>query len=345
MRVYADFSTYLSPGAGQSPVVQVEKVPVMGEEGRAVINGRFLLPMPLDVDFPIVGLLSGAFTSVTSAGSSSVYLHCSANHGLVMGAIVTITGTGDYDGRWPVSSILSDTAFEIPVTFVVTRTGAWQSGDYVVNAAGNIDGYDIVSQGMARLLAAFPMFGNIYFNPLLTADHVAELDFTSEFSDPSGNRFKPRFQTGREPAGDSGVYPTHTALLPQNNLVTPARPGLMVTNAIDIGPYTLDCDNEEVGTDEFMLWWKLYEFDVSHDVTSNFGATAGLNEPAVRSVGEMDNEPAGFFAYLSIDGGANWCAVGLMEPVSFCTKTKSVMIAFKNTSDTKRYIASFALLF
>lgn len=275
MRIQVDFASHLSPVPNQSPVVQVEKVPVLGTEGATYINGRFLLPVPLDLDFPV------------------------------------------------------------------------SDSDYLLDGGGDIDGNDLASQGMARLLATYPQFGNVYFNPLLTDEHVDELDFTFEFHDPdTDERFTPRFQTGREaPLDDSGQMPTHTALLAQNNGTATPRPGLIVTDEIDIGPYTLDCDENEVGTDEFMLWWKLYSFDVSHDIAADYGAQSGKNEPAFRRVMEMDQEPPGFSAYISVNNGATWCQVGLLEPVAFCVKTTRIRVVFRNNSANKIYLASFAVLF
>ncbi len=346
MRIQVDFSSHLAPTPNQSPVVQVEKTPVLGAEGLTIINGKFLLPVPLDLDYPVVGVHGGLFTGHNNDGGNAEFIALA--HGLKEGDIVSITGTANYNGVYIVSDVSSDDAFFLGgVSFVASEPGAFQRGDYLLNAAGVIDGNDLASQGMARMLAVYPMFGNVYFNPLLTDEHVNELDFTFAFVDPhTTNTFKPRLQTGREaPLGDSGQYPTHTALLPQNEAALPPRPGLIVTDAIDIGPYTLDCDRNEVGTDEFMVWWKLYDFDVTHDIASDFGAQAGKNDPALRFVEETDQEPPDFSAYISIDGGANWCLVGLLEPVAFCEKTTSVMLAFKNTGARKIHIASFALMF
>jgi len=219
---------------------------------------------------------------------------------------------------------------------------------YVLDGAGEIDGGDVSSEGFARMLASYPQFGHIYFNPLLTDDHVDELDFTFSFTDPGTvNVFTPRVQTGREASAvtETGQMPMATAVLPLNDSVTPNRPGLLVTDAIDIGPYTLDCDGNEVGTDEFMLQWKLYGFSITQDIAADFGAQAGTNTPALRYLQEVEQEPTGFSAYISIDGGASWCEVGLLEPVAFCEKTTEVLIAFKNTGSSKVYIANYALLF
>ena len=199
-------------------------------------------------------------------------------------------------------------------------------------------------------MAAYPQYGNIYFNPLLASDHVAELmlDQSYHFTDKSvtpAATFYPRFQTGREEGvPDDGQMPTHTALYPLNEGMTPERPGLMITGEIDIGPYTLDCDNNQVGTDQFMVYWKLYRFNVSEDIASDFGITVG-NEPALRTIEEVDQEPAGLTVYITTDDGANWCPVGFLEPVAFCDKSNRIRLAFMNTGTTKIFLASYAVLF
>lgn len=222
---------------------------------------------------------------------------------------------------------------------------------YILDGAGEIDGGDVVSKGYAALLASYPQFGNIYFNPLLTADHVAELvlDQSYHLRDKSLTPpadFYPRFQTGREAGvGDAGQMPTHTALVPLNTTTTPDRPGLLITDEIDIGPYTLDCDSIPVGTDQFLVFWKLYDFSETHDIAADYGAHAGVNTPAQRTLAETDQEPADFSVYITTDDGANWCQVGLLEPVAFCDKTTKVRLAFRNDGASKVFIASFALLF
>lgn len=274
MRIHVDLKSHV---LGEPALVQVQKTPEIGNA--TPINGKYILPTPDGVDFPVT------------------------------------------------------------------------SGDYVLDGSGHVDGSDLASKGFAQLLAKYPQYGNVYFNPLLTDDHVGELvldqsvAFVDRTQDPPVS-FYSRLQTGRESGGsDSGQMPTHTALLPQNDSVDPARPGLLMTDLIDIGPYTLDCGDNPVGASEFMVYWKLLGFSVTEDVAADVGALAGTNEPAVRSVVEVDQEPDGFTAYLSTDDGANWCEVGLMEPVSFCDKSTQVRLAFKNTSSSKVYLASYALMF
>jgi len=220
------------------------------------------------------------------------------------------------------------------------------STDYVLNG-GLVDGGSVVSKNYAHLLASFPQFGHIYFNPLLTADNVAELDLTAFWKDNSGYPTLPpvyyptRAQTGR-PTGppDAGQMPTSTAVLGANATVTPPRPGVLVTQSIDIAPFTAG-----VGADEFMVYWYLYGFNTSEDVSAHDGAFAGMNEPAIRRIEEVDQEPAGFSAYISTDGGVNWCEAGLLEPVALAAKATEFQVAFVNTSPNKIYLATFAVLF
>lgn len=256
-----------------------------------------------------------------------------------------VPATGS-EGQSPVNGCYT-IPMPLDVDFPITQ------GDHILDGAGDIDGTDVVSKGYAHLLAAYPQFGNIYFNPLLTDDHVAELvlDQSYHFTDKSLSppaTFYPRFLTGRESGvDDSGQMPTHTALPPANRTVTPDRPGLIITQEIDIGPYTLDCNLNEVGTDQFMVYWKLYEFVESHDIATDWGADAGTNSPALRQIRETNQEPSYFSAYITTDDGANWCPVGLLEPVAFCDKTKKVRLAFRNDDFRGRrvYLACFALLF
>jgi hypothetical protein len=272
MRVLVDLKSYL---AGVPEIVQVQNTP--GDD--VVVNGKAVIPMPLDAEFPV------------------------------------------------------------------------QESDYILDGGGHLDGKDVVSQGFARLLAASPIHEHIYFNPLITADHVDGLDWDGEFFEHEGphapRTLKARFQSGREPGPPNfGQMPSHTALLPVNDGLAEPRPGLIVTKPIDISAYTLNCDEEPEGASEFSLFWLLVDFEVSHDVSGHdMGATANQNTPALRTFRAADSEPDGFSAYLSTDGGETWCEAHWMAPITGCTKTTEIMVAFRNDSSSKRYLASFAVLF
>ena len=215
-----------------------------------------------------------------------------------------------------------------------------------------IDGNDITSQSYAHLLASYSMFGNIYYNPLLTAANLSEIDFAATYKDAEGiyappaspHYFPSRFQSGRPAGGGfvAGQMPTHTAILPANIQVTPPNPGVMVSTDIDISAYTAF-----VGADEFMLYYQLYSFSTSPDWASNYalGVSADKNEPAIRTYLSADQEPSGFSAYISPDDGDHWCPANLMEPIAFWNKTTHFRVAFVNRGSVKLYLASFAVLF
>lgn len=218
------------------------------------------------------------------------------------------------------------TGVEFPIT----------SADYVLDGTGQIDGGDLSSISFSHLLAMFPEFGNLYFNPLLTAAHVGELDPTFNFIDPHvPASYTPRFQSGY--VGE-GQMPTHTALLAQNDSLLNSRPGLIVSDNIDISGFF------PTGTTDFMVYWKLLDFDVSHDVRSDFGSTAGQNQPAIRRVYEVDQEPDGFSVYISPDNGVTWTDVTLLETITLANTT-TFRVAFKNTASAKVFLANFAVLF
>jgi len=223
--------------------------------------------------------------------------------------------------------------------------------DYVLP----IDGQDISSRSYAHLLAMYPMFEHIYFNPLLTEAHVDELDLTASFTEvnapapwgPSPPNpavlYPTRAQTGRAaPAADYGQFPMMTAVLAVNEAVPttqPPSPGMLITDNIDISALT-----GAAGADEFMVYWKLFAFDVTDDRRATSGLYAGQNSPAIRNVYETEQEPSGLTVYLSPDDGGHWCEVGLLEAVAFTAGTTAFRLAFMNTSSSKIHIASFAVL-
>ena len=216
------------------------------------------------------------------------------------------------------------------------------ANSYVLAGAppGDVDGGDVSSISYAHLLAMYPMFGNVYFNPLLTYKHVEEIDLTATFTDktspPAVYVYPTRIQTGRPSGGalPAGQMPMMTALLPINNQSADPRPGVLVTNEIDLEPYMAD------GADNFLVYWKVYDFTFTHDVVN--GPT---NDPAIRSLVEPDQEPNDFHVYISPDNGLSWCEVGLLEPMGFCDKTKRIRLAFVNRGVTKIYLATYAVLF
>jgi len=205
----------------------------------------------------------------------------------------------------------------------------------------------VVARNFAGLLAQYPQFENILFNPLIEDSDIDDLDLTAVLNEgsPVTATHISRFQVGRGTAGPlpSGNAPNSVAVLSQNQTAGFGleRPGVLVTNTMDIGPLT-----GGVGATEFAVFWYIYEFTTTEDVRSSFGLTAGQNTPAIRQVVEVDQEPADFEVLLSINDGANFFPVDRLLPIAFCDPGSLIRLAFKNTNPlNKRYLAHFGLLF
>lgn len=210
-----------------------------------------------------------------------------------------------------------------------------------------VDGGDVSSQAFGQLLARFPQYHHVYFNPLLQVSDFTAIDWTMPITvmiaDPLGNLlpnyFYPRFKSGLGSA--TTVMPMGTALLPRNLKVTPAAPGLMVTENIDLSAATAG-----IGADDFLVYWKVYRMADTDDVaTIGIGTTAGFNDPAFKLAQEVDQENT-ISALMSIDDGQNWVPVYRLQQVAFCSKTTQIRLAFANLdSSTAIYLAHFAVLF
>lgn len=205
----------------------------------------------------------------------------------------------------------------------------------------------VVARNFAGLLAQLPQFENILYNPLIEAADMDDLDPAGVLSEgsPITAAHVSRFQSGRGTAGPlaPGNAPNSVAVLAQNDAAGPGleRPGVLVTDTIDVGPLT-----GGIGATEFAVYWYIYEFDTTTDVRSSFGSFAGQNTPALRQVLELDQEPLDFEVFLSINDGANFFPVDRLTPISFCNPGQLIRLAFKNTNSlTKRYVAHYGLLF
>lgn len=201
----------------------------------------------------------------------------------------------------------------------------------------------VVAQAYAGLLAQFPQYENILFNPLLVDTDIDDLDLDGLFIDPNtADEFTTRAQVGRGTGGPftSGQAPINSAMLAENSTVSPTRPGMLITDTIDIGPLT-----GGIGADEFVVYWYIYDCSTTHDINADFGAQAGVNQPALRNVIETDQEPADLQVYISLNDGTSWTEVNRLVPVAFCEKGKLVRLAFRNNSTSKSYLAAYAVMF
>jgi hypothetical protein len=219
-----------------------------------------------------------------------------------------------------------------------------EPGSFVLPSS---DPNSVVAQNFAGLLVQFPQYENVLYNPLIEDTDVDDLDVAGVLNEgsPVTASHISRFQIGRGPGGPlpPGNAANSVAVLPQNDApgVGLERPGVLVTDTIDVGPLT-----GGTGATEFLVYWYIYEFGTTVDVNANFGFYAGTNDPAIRQVLELDQEPGDFEVFISVNDGANFFPVERLVPIAFCNPATLIRLAFKNTNSlSKRYIAHFGLLF
>ena len=160
----------------------------------------------------------------------------------------------------------------------------------------------LTTQAAAELLARYPMFSNILYNPLIDVPDVADLDLTA--TGPGGNISRAMIGRAVGAPPSIGISQNSTVILPQNNGALVPRPGCLVTSTITSIP----------GADEAMLWWSVASFSTTEDVNHGTGATANVNVPAYRTMIETDQEPAGLSVYLSNDNGTTWVEATRLIP-------------------------------
>ena len=230
-------------------------------------------------------------------------------------------------------------AVEIPSFVNVDMDEGQPCSDYILP----VDGGDLYSKIFTGLLATYPMYDNILFNPLLTAEDMDDLDIEATL--PDGEITRAQYGRGlvQPPYHTTNLYgtaPCSVALLPANKSVTPQRDGLLITTTMDISTQT-----NNAGAKEFMVYWKIYQFDCTQDINASFGAFGGENSPAIRNIIEIDQEPSDLEVLMSVDDGNNYFPVGRLEPIAFCVEGTKIRLAFKNSGDVKYYIASYAVMF
>ena len=210
-----------------------------------------------------------------------------------------------------------------------------------------VDGGDITSLAYQQLQNRFPQFPHIVFNPLLESTDQAFFDLSATLDNstnavlpsPYTGTFSVRAQMGRE-VPPAGLTPLSLALLPPNIYTTPPKPGLLITDVIDISSVT-----GGLGATDVMVYWKVYQMTVTDDVMSDYGVLSGTNSPAIKSLTEIDPDLSGFVAAISVDGGIIYQPLSHLTPLSFCIAGTEIRLAFLNTTAEKIYLATYAILF
>jgi hypothetical protein len=202
----------------------------------------------------------------------------------------------------------------------------------LINPLNNV--VDPIFQGLLR---AFPGYRNVSYNPLLTSTDLALLDTTATFPfnpGPPVQFWSTRAQTGRVGV-PAGVAPNSVAMLAENPHPNPPRPGLLITDTIDIGPAT-----GGVGANNFLVYWKVYTMMVTEDVMDY---STGINSPALKNLVEVQQDIVD--VYLSVNDGGGYTPVTRLSPCVTCDPGTLVRLAFVNHNPTKVYLAAYAVLF
>lgn len=190
---------------------------------------------------------------------------------------------------------------------------------------------DAIYQSLLRL---FPAYQNIVYNQLLTSADIALLDAAATFPHlpgPPVQTWSSRFQTG----SGAGVAPMSVALLPENTAVAPPRPGLLITDTIDISVAT-----GGLGAKNFLVYWKVYEMTVTDDVMDY---TVVINNPARKGLVEVDQNEIDVF--LSVNDGGGYTPVSRLLPCVTCDPGSDVRLAFVNHNPHKVYLTAYAVAF
>lgn len=197
---------------------------------------------------------------------------------------------------------------------------------------------DIVEGIYQGLLRAFPGYSNVIYNQLLTSADIDLLDPSATFPHDLGppvHAWASRFQTGTPTGGTKGVAPGSVAVLAKNLYTTPPRPGVLITKSIDITTPT-----GGLGAKSFVVYWKVYEMDVTHDVMDH---STGTNTPSIKNWVEVDQNVVEVF--ISVNNGGGYTPVTRLSPTATCDPGTDVRLAFVNHNSHKVYLTAYAVMF
>jgi hypothetical protein len=201
----------------------------------------------------------------------------------------------------------------------------------LINPTGNI--VAPIYEGLRR---SFPRYANVVYNQLLTSADISLLDPLATFPfnpGPPAESWPSRFQTGDPMVG---VAPGAVSILPENPHTVPPRPGLLITDTIDIGPAT-----GGLGAKNFVVYWKVYQMSVTHDVMNY---TTADNAPAIKNLVEVDQDTE-IEVYLSTNDGGGYIPVTRLSPCVTCDPGTLIRLAFVNHNPHKVYLTAYAILF
>ena len=201
---------------------------------------------------------------------------------------------------------------------------------------------DLLDTLYGGLLARYPLYQFITHNVLVTGEHSGELDLSATFPHtpgPGGITWNSRAQIGRFGAGShNGLAPTAVKILGANEGVAPPRPGLLVTDTIDVS------GDVPGGITNYMVYWKVLDLHTTDDVMDYVG---GTNTPA-RKILEEDSStqnPAGLEVYISGNDGAGYTRCSRLIPGSFGSPGTLLRLAFVNHGTSPITLAAYAVMY
>jgi hypothetical protein len=213
----------------------------------------------------------------------------------------------------------------------------------ITAASKLLGGASIIPEIFTGLLSKFPKYSFVRSNTLLVSADVAALDLAATFPASAGPppvAWTTRAQVGRGAGpGAVGLAPNAVAILAQNNTTSPVRPGLLITDTIDISA------DIPAGASELVVYWKIHEYGVTSDVMDYDSPSPGTNTAAIKQLSEVNQSPADFEVYLSTNDGTGYSLVSRLIPCAVCGPGTLIRLAFVNKSTTKRYLASYAILY
>lgn len=217
------------------------------------------------------------------------------------------------------------------------------------------DGGSIPGLIASELLIRYPMYDHVLYDFLLEATDIAGYDLGPGVVSPTAANVTPagppwaalipspngaRCQIGRGAGpGPTGTAPGSAAILPKNTAKAAPNYGHLVTVLNDIAPVS------PTGTDDVMMWWFVTQMSTTTDILHGFGATLGLEAPALRQMTDLDQELADLYCYVSNDDGVTWFLASYLTPTDLTVAGTNIRVAFVNASTNKVYLLGWALLY
>ncbi len=190
------------------------------------------------------------------------------------------------------------------------------------------------------LLSLYPRYGFVQYNALVTGADSNLLDTTAVFPYDHGpplRTWEVRAQVGRFGApSDNGLAPNGVKILAQNNAVVPARPGVLITDTIDVSA------DVPAGVTDVMVHWCIASTSITNDVMNY---NTGENTPSLKTMVEVTQNPATLEAYISTDDGASYDRLYLDTPFTAAVAGTLLRVAFVNLGSAPVTLVSYALLY